>query len=238
MTKALILAAGRGRRMGKLTDESPKALLRVAGKPLLRHALENLSAAGIAEVAVVTGYQAESLCWPEFAQNFNNPDWETTQMVYSLFQANEWLCASDTIVCYSDILFTPGTIEKLVACPGDIALTNNVNWRDVWVKRFADPLVDAETFKRDQYGVLTEIGKRPKSMDDIQGQYMGLLKITPKGWNEFIRFRQTLDIDRFRKIDMTSTINELIQRGVRVSSVDVHESWYEFDSEDDLRSYT
>lgn len=188
-------------------------------------------------MGVVTGYQAESLRWPEFSKTFHNPQWETTQMVFSLFQASEWLSASDTIVCYSDILFTPRTIEKLLAAPGEIAVTNNVNWREVWQKRFADPLVDAETFKRDARGVLTEIGKKPLAMDEVQGQYMGLLKITARGWEAFEDFRRSTSPGRFSKIDMTSTLNELIARGVEIHTADVHEDWYEFDSEEDLKSY-
>ena len=50
--KAMILAAGRGRRMRPLTDDTPKALLEVAGKPLIEHHLERLRAAGIGEVAI------------------------------------------------------------------------------------------------------------------------------------------------------------------------------------------
>ncbi len=235
--KALILAAGRGRRMKDFTEDKPKALLKVAGKPLVQHALENLHKAGVSSVGLVTGYQAESLRLPVFARIFNNPDWENTQMVYSLYQAREWLSESDTLVCYSDILFTPNTIEILKNSRGDIAVTNNVNWREIWSRRFADPLVDAETFQRDAHGILTEIGKKPTTLDEVQGQYMGLLKITKRGWQAFEDLHQEIAPERFAKIDMTSTLNELIQRKVEIHSADVHESWYEFDSEEDLRSY-
>jgi len=235
--KALILAAGRGRRMKGLTEDRPKALLTVGGRPLLQHALENLRSAGVTEVGIVTGYRAETLYWPEFSRRFHNPDWATTQMVYSLFRAQEWLPASDTVVCYSDIIFTSRTIETLVEKTGDIVIANNVDWHDVWSKRFADPLVDAETFKRDSDGFLTEIGKRPTTLADVQGQYMGLIKITPKGWKQFDSFRDGISMARFSQIDMTSTLNELIQRKCRISTADVREDWYEFDSEDDLIGY-
>jgi NDP-sugar pyrophosphorylase family protein len=59
MDKAVVLAAGRGTRMGELTGKVPKPLLRVGGKPLIEHVLDNMRAAGVRRVLVVTGYQAE-----------------------------------------------------------------------------------------------------------------------------------------------------------------------------------
>src|SRR5437763_13968605 len=50
--KAVILAAGKGTRMGELTNEQPKPMLRVAGQPILEHILEGLLAAGIREIFI------------------------------------------------------------------------------------------------------------------------------------------------------------------------------------------
>src|SRR5207245_212345 len=57
--KAVILAAGRGTRMGELTNEQPKPMLKVQGKPILEHILEGLVSAGIREIFIVTGFRAE-----------------------------------------------------------------------------------------------------------------------------------------------------------------------------------
>ncbi len=61
VVKAMILAAGRGERMRPLTDQTPKPLLPVAGRPLIVHHLEALRAAGIVEVVVNTGHLGEQL---------------------------------------------------------------------------------------------------------------------------------------------------------------------------------
>ena len=55
--KTIILAAGRGSRMGNLTDEKPKCLLEVFGKPLIEHQIEALTKGGIEDIAIVTGYK-------------------------------------------------------------------------------------------------------------------------------------------------------------------------------------
>src|SRR4051812_22989783 len=57
--KAVILAAGKGTRMGELTNECPKPMLKVWGKPILEHIIEGLRANGISEIFVVTGFRAE-----------------------------------------------------------------------------------------------------------------------------------------------------------------------------------
>ena len=59
--KAMILAAGRGERMGELTRRCPKPLLPVAGKPLLQHHLERLQAAGFNEVVINASYLGEQI---------------------------------------------------------------------------------------------------------------------------------------------------------------------------------
>src|SRR2546422_9030960 len=59
--KAVVLAAGEGTRMRPLTANLPKPLLPVAGKPFLRHTLEALRSAGIAQVAVLIGWQGHRI---------------------------------------------------------------------------------------------------------------------------------------------------------------------------------
>jgi NDP-sugar pyrophosphorylase family protein len=57
----IILAAGRGSRMNSLTEDLPKCLLEVVGKPLLQHQINALKTAGITDLLIVTGYKRESL---------------------------------------------------------------------------------------------------------------------------------------------------------------------------------
>lgn len=59
--KAVILAAGKGTRMGELTNECPKPMLKVWGKPILNHIIEGLRASGILEIFVVTGFRADAI---------------------------------------------------------------------------------------------------------------------------------------------------------------------------------
>ena len=88
--KAIILAAGRGSRMNELTYDKPKCLIEINGKTLLDWQLEAIKSVGINEIGIVTGYKREMLSDYKLIE-FYNPNWETSQMVYSLNYATNWL---------------------------------------------------------------------------------------------------------------------------------------------------
>ena len=95
--RAIILAAGRGSRMNDLTDDRPKCLVELRGKPLLEWQLAAIREAGITEIAIVTGYKRELLARYELTE-FHNPRWAETQMLSSLAYAKKWLESSPSIV--------------------------------------------------------------------------------------------------------------------------------------------
>ncbi len=88
--RAIILAAGRGSRMQHLTEDRPKCLVELHGRPLLQWQRDALGEAGIEDVAVVTGYLREQLA-DKGLHEFNNPIWDRTNMVASLACAADWL---------------------------------------------------------------------------------------------------------------------------------------------------
>jgi len=235
--KAIILAAGRGSRMKELTDERPKCLLELRGRPLLDWQLDSLHAAGIEEIGIVTGYKREMLASRRLTE-FYNSRWAATNMVSSLACAEDWLQSESCIVSYSDIFYHPEAVKALMRCDAPLAVTYDPNWLVLWKKRFGDPLVDAETFRLNPNGTLSEIGNRPQSVAEIQGQYMGLLRFTPEGWNEVMRIRAELTGAECDKMHMTGTLQKVIEAGrVPVSAVPYEGEWGEVDSAEDLVAY-
>ena len=229
--KAIILAAGRGSRMKNLTDEIPKCMLEFRGKPLIEWQLASLRSAGINEIGIVTGYKKEIT--ESFGLScFHNEKWSDTNMLYSLYQARDWLLLDDCIVTYSDIFYTEDSIVPLLNTKPDICITYDPNWLEQWSKRFADPLEDAETFNQEN-GWLTDIGRQPKSLNEINGQYMGIIGFSPKGWKQVEDFLRLLP-NGFDHLDMTSLLSKLIQRNISIQTIPIATEWYEFDSMNDL----
>lgn len=235
--KAIILAAGRGSRMKQMTDERPKCLVELRGKPLLEWQLEALRAAGISEIGIVTGYKREMLANRNLVE-FHNPRWDSTNMVSSLACAQEWLLAEPCIVSYSDIFYDASSVTSLMHSEADLAVTYDPNWLALWEKRFGDPLSDAETFRLHANGTLAEIGNKPVALSEVQGQYMGLLRFAPAAWREVLAVRARLTAEQCDKMHMTGTLQKLIEAGaLPISAIPYEKEWGEVDSIDDLAAY-
>jgi choline kinase len=232
--KAIILAAGRGSRMKELTDERPKCLVELHGKALLDRQLESLRAAGITEIAIVTGYKRELLANRGLAE-FHNARWAETNMVSSLVCAQDWLQAVPCIVGYSDVFYSPIAVQSLMTSEATLAVTYDPNWLELWTQRFSNPLLDAETFRLTPENILVEIGNKPTSVDEVQGQYMGLLRFTPEGWAEVQRIRSGLTSEQCDKMHMTGTLQKVIEAGrIAITAVPYTGKWGEVDSAEDL----
>ena len=235
--KAIILAAGRGSRMKSMTDDRPKCLVELRGKSLLEWQLTALHNAGISQIAIVTGYKRELLA-NRATKEFHNLRWAETNMVSSLACAQEWLQAGPCIVSYSDIFYDASAVESLIGSDADLAVTYDPHWLKLWEKRFGDPLLDAETFRLKPDGTLAEIGNKPQSVDEVQGQYMGLLRFSPQGWAEVVRIRANLTSVECDRMHMTGTLQKVIDAGrVPVTAVAYEKPWGEVDSIEDLKQY-
>ena len=235
--RAVILAAGRGSRMRQLTDDRPKCLVELRGRPLLEWQVEALRGGGAREIGIVTGYRREMLA-ARGLHEFHNPRWQDTNMVSSLECAGEWLAAGPCIVSYSDIFYGAAAVASLLASDAALAITYDPGWLELWRRRFADPLVDAETFRIDAAGRLREIGGKPSSTAEVEGQYMGLLRFTPAAWDEVRRIRAGMAAAARDRMHMTGTLQMVVEAGhVPVAAIPYRGEWGEVDSEEDLSAY-
>jgi dTDP-glucose pyrophosphorylase len=118
--KAVILAAGKGTRMGDLTQEIPKPMLPVQGKPILEHIVHGLVECGIREICIITGWRAEVI-----ESHFAEGQSLGTRIVYArqIVQngtgkapelAREFVGRDDFLLTYGDILVHPDTYVQMV----------------------------------------------------------------------------------------------------------------------------
>jgi L-glutamine-phosphate cytidylyltransferase len=233
--KAVILAAGRGSRLADLTGDKPKCLVNLDGMPLLKWQLLALRKGGVSDITVVRGYRKECI-EPDGFNVLDNPRWAETNMVETLCCADAILSSDDVIVSYSDIAYRPSIVKSLLAAKGDLAITYDKLWRELWALRFEDPLKDAETFKIEK-GVIKDIGRKTDSYDEIQGQYMGLLKFTPTGWRGIRGVLDAMEPEARKKVDMTGLLRRAIGAGVEVRGCEISGGWCEVDAECDIKSY-
>jgi len=124
--KAVLLAAGRGTRMRELTIDLPKPMIEVRGKPVLQHIVEGLREAGVRDLLIIVGYQADAV------QNFfgdgsryNIEIQYATQAVQDgtgrlVNLARNFAGNSPFILSYGDILVDPANYKRLVDLPHDV----------------------------------------------------------------------------------------------------------------------
>mgnify|MGYP001213651824 FL=1 len=237
ITKGVILAAGRGSRMGRLTAEVPKSLFELNGKRLITTQIEAMENNNIKSVAIVTGYKCELLNAYGSIQFFNER-WQETQMVSSLECASDWLAGSNFIISYSDIFYKQEAVRLLLNQEAEIAITYDANWLANWSERFDNPCEDAESFSVTPDGFLSDIGRKNVSLDQINGQFMGLLYFSRVGWSKLQKLRRANTYKKNKKQDMTNLLQQAVMSGnFKIKAVPYFDKWGEVDTPSDLSLY-
>lgn len=132
--QAIILAAGRGIRLGKLAEEVPKCLLEVGGRPLLAYSLDRLAENGATDSTIITGHH-DTLIHETFGDRhlgmpvryIYNEAFATTGSVVSLLVGARHAAPGPLLVLESDILYHPGYMETAAAAPDDTLLVADLS---------------------------------------------------------------------------------------------------------------
>ena len=220
-------------------------MVELKGKPLLHHQLEAINLCGVCDenIALVGGYLQEALIAPGIKQ-YKNDAFATTNMVATLFAGQGFMVeGEDLVVSYGDIVYRPEILEQLLCTDGELVVSADRDWYDLWKLRMENPLDDAETFKMDKDGNITELGKRALTREDAEAQYIGLIKISAKKVSDFIEHFHSMDKTAtydgkdFNNMYMTSLIQSLIDSGWSVRPALISRGWIEVDSVQDLEAY-
>lgn len=137
--QAIILAAGMGTRLKKLTSNNTKCMVKVNGVTLIERALSILDRKSLSRIVLVVGYQAQNLI--EFVKTLNiktpvifieNNIYDKTNNIYSLTLAKEYACEEDTLLLESDLIFEEALIDALLDDKREtLALVDKFeNWMD------------------------------------------------------------------------------------------------------------
>jgi phosphoenolpyruvate phosphomutase len=238
-TKAIILAASRGKELEKLTEDRPKCMVDVRGQPLLRRLTTTFNHANIRKISVVRGYKKSSVNLPSIDFR-DNDNFETSGEVHSLSQATDVLNGK-CIFSYGDILFRYYVLDQLLESKNDIVLVIDALWRDRDPNpqsRTRDLVKCAEPFTSkyldEDEVTLTAIG-HDFLAEDIQGEWIGLAKFSDVGSGRiFSEIQKMQDDGTARNASMIDLFDRLIKSGEDIHVIYVSGHWLDIDNADDL----
>jgi len=245
--KVIILAAGSGTRLSPLTNDRPKCMVKLFGKSLLEWQIKVFRELGINDISVVTGYKKE-LISVDGIKIYHNPDFEKTNMVETLFCAKKEI-KETVIVSYGDIIFQKNIVKKLIESDDDFSIVVDKEWRKYWNIRFDNPLDDVESLILDSQNYIKNIGQKTTNLDEIQGQYIGIMKFkepATKIIKNFYEKMQNLSNEEenplnpnlsFKLSYMTDFLQGLINEKYKLKAVLIKNGWLELDSLHDYNIY-
>jgi choline kinase len=239
--KAILIGAGRGRRLMPLTQECPKGLVPFHGKRILDWILEALAPLGVDEIVYVGGWQADAVrrAYPSFTHVLNER-WAETNILWSLLAAREHMKGG--FVCsYVDIVYRPDPIVALAGSPHPATIVVDTRWRERYRERTQHPETDGEKVLAEGARV-TAVGRwiDPAA---ATGEFIGVARFTEEGakglleeWDRLSRERRQGPIGRSasrEKAYLVDLFDEMLAQGRSMHRVDTQGDYFEIDTTED-----
>ncbi len=212
--KAVLLAAGRGTRMRELTNDLPKPMIEVRGKPVLRHIVDGLRVAGVKRFLVVVGYRADVV-----RQYFGDEVEYVTQAVQDgtgrvVDLAKDFAGDSPFVLGYGDILVDPRNYKAIVDLADGVEAI-------VSVKRDEDVSKGGAVFVNEQME-LVDLREKPRPNEPTSPWYnAGLYAFRPS----IFEFTAKLKPSPRGEYELTDAIREMAQSGKRVKVLELLGEW-------------
>jgi dTDP-glucose pyrophosphorylase len=217
---AVLLAAGRGTRMGELTRDIPKPMIEVRGKPVLQHIVEGLRGAGVREFLIIVGYHATTIC-EHFGDGprYNIDIKYATQVVQDgtgrvVDLARDFTENLPFILSYGDILVEPRNYKRLVDLDEEVEAV-------ISVKRDEDVSQGGAVFVNEQMD-LVDLREKPKAGEPTSPWYnAGLYAFRPS----IFEFTSKLQPSPRGEYELTDAIRDLARSGKKVRALELEGEW-------------
>ena len=240
-TSVIIVAAGLGSRLKNYTDNLPKCMLDFGGKTLLQRQIEAFKTCGLNKISVIRGFKKEKINYPDI-NYFENKEYKNNNILNSLLYAEEAL-SGHVIVSYSDILFEKEVVERLMESEYNISIVVDIDWRGYYINRKEHPINEAENVIFDANNNVVEIGKILTNKHDVHGEFIGMMKLSPRGSEIFKKhFHRAKDLywgkpfqraKIFQIAYITDIIQDMADLGVPIHCVIIERGWKEIDTVED-----
>jgi dTDP-glucose pyrophosphorylase len=220
ITKAVLLAAGRGTRMRELTADRPKPMIKVRGKPILLHIIEGLQKTGIKNFLIVVGYHGETIrqyfddgtCFGLRIQYARQVVQDGTGRVVEL--AREFVLDEPFLLHYGDILIDAQNYPRLVSLPDEIEAI-------VTVKADEDCSKGGAVFVNEEMRVI-DVREKPQPGEPISTWYnAGIYSFRPA----IFEWTAKLQPSPRGEFELTDAVRDLAQSSGNVKALELIGEW-------------
>jgi choline kinase len=231
--KALILAAGIGKRLKPITDRIPKTLIKIRDKPILGHILSNLKENKIKDVVIVTGYREDLIRdyvgsgskWGLNVSYCHSVDYNTTENIYSVYLASQQLLGENFILINADDMFSPSILSKMMKKRGRIVVAVD-----------GEGTLGSEEMKvKVDNGRILSVSKKINP-ETAFGEDIGITKFNKQGGKAFFNTIENIIEQRGPYGWFQEAIDQLARKNYPITYVNVEdEPWIEIDDHFDLK---
>ena len=217
--KAVLLAAGRGTRMRELTNELPKPMIEVRGKPILQHIVEGLRDAGVTRVQIVVGYRADAV--QRFFGDGSKLNLEieyVTQVVQDgtgrvVELARDFAGNEPFVLSYGDILVNPANYHRLVTLGAAEALIS--------VKKNEDVSKGGAVFVNERFEMI-DLREKPQPGEPTSPWYNAGIYTFRRS---LFDFTARLEKSPRGEYELTDAVRALAQSGRLVQAYELSGEW-------------
>ena len=240
--KAIIIAAGSGKRISKDFAELPKALIQVNDISIISRQISLFKKNGIDEIIVISGPGKEKFTMTDVTY-VNDQKFEEHDILGSLMEARDHIFG-DVIITYSDIIFEDLILKKILQTNLDIGIAVDLDWKKAYEDRKLHPISEAENVLFDNSRNILEIRKNIRNSNLEIGEFLGIIKLSNNGCKLLLKRYDEIRNDKcgrfydtksLTKAYLTDMIQKLIESKIEVKPIFISGKWCEIDTIEDLK---
>ncbi|GAB7534089.1 phosphoenolpyruvate mutase [Burkholderia sp. 22PA0099] len=233
---AIVLAASRGKGLEAVTEDKPKVMLPIAGKPLLRWLVDGFKKEGVNDITVVGGYRADAIDTAGIKLVVNERHAETGEL-------SSLACAlgkvkGDTIVSYGDLLFRSYIVRDLAESDAEFTVVVDSSLTDSTNQSVRDFALCSSADDRGLFGQKVRLQRVASDAGNgaPHGRWVGLLNVRGAGVERLKATLATLQArPDFDQLDIPALLNALVEAGEKIAVQYVHGHWRGVNDLDEFR---
>jgi len=236
-TSVVILGATQGKGFGKMTENRPKTMIPIGGKPILAKLVASFNDCGLKQIATVRGYKKEAVNLPNI-KYFDNDQFESTEEAASLYAAKSFI-NGNLVFSFGDILFEKFILLNLLDSQEDFTIVVDSSWSKHPEKhsRTTDLVIADREHTREYREDNIYVQSLGNDIDKakVHGEWIGLAMFSARGAGILV---ETLDelsaAGRLGNMPMVSVFAELMKKGHKIKVEYIHGHWLDIDNLDDI----